>query len=274
MTFTRTYHGLFNYRIFLDSDVIAFCEGGGNIDFGGDLSTLPPQRCPDMIFWEKRLATTFCGSKMAIRPIGNKKNVISIYNKLKDSSSTAIAFCMDSDFDDLLGQKIQDERVFYTTGYSIENDILSLEKIASFAQRYRPVCSRQEAEDFARIVVDHITNQSGKLGRYVLIDVCLFVSHRRLFIGTSVSRFLDSDDYGAPSLNTATLRSCAISYLNTINRFKFRPCTTRKIHPIKDLCGHALFDLAFAIIVWTYRHHFGSRLLIDKAHLKMQLCDS
>lgn len=99
-----------------------------------------------------------------IFPLGGKKNVIS---HAKDPQNSQIAnkliYILDKDFDDFLGIKVQDTRIFYLERYCIENYLIDEYAIANVILETHPkiklndILSNIAMQDWEFNTVSHLT---------------------------------------------------------------------------------------------------------------------
>lgn len=121
MTFERTKSGQENRALFLGVDIVCYVEGEhGSARFS-----------EDSYFWSKVFSACTPELRIKFEPRGGKpilenlaKNIIS-----ENIANTIVA--MDADYDQILNQKIEDHRIFYTYGYSWENDVYNIENMIS-----------------------------------------------------------------------------------------------------------------------------------------------
>jgi hypothetical protein len=122
--FHRTPRGLSNQATFAGVEVIVFAEGGGasfslnEIEEGaGDSSTL------DGFFWSTVIRSARPNLTVEVRSVGNKRTVQAVAALIETGSVTRVFAALDRDFDDRRGNKLSHPNIFYTRGYSWENDV-------------------------------------------------------------------------------------------------------------------------------------------------------
>lgn len=113
MTFERTKSGQQNRAAFLGVDYVCYVEGGGG---SSDFSD-------DVVFWKTILEVFRPDLKIHFLARGGKPQLETRARDIIAQDIGHALVAMDSDFDELLGHKINDRRIFYTHGYSWENDI-------------------------------------------------------------------------------------------------------------------------------------------------------
>jgi hypothetical protein len=124
MTFRRTSKSLHSLHLFFSVDFVVFCEGGGT-----DLTNLKSKEdnqisTNDALFWEAAFgySETIKGRKH-IKSVGGKSHILSLIEDIKKENVKQIFVCLDRDYDELNGRMKTDKFVFYTRGYSWENDV-------------------------------------------------------------------------------------------------------------------------------------------------------
>lgn len=271
MIFTRTQSGISNYPAFLNVDIVAFCEGGGkSIDPDIDDANSTP-RCCDTLYWEGRLAKELPGTQLAVRAIGGKPAVLNSFEKVRDIPTEGLLFCLDSDYDKLLGVHETDSRIRYTDGYSIENDILDNSCLKTFVSRIEPTLADNETQEFANEVTDLIDDNLVLIRRFIIADMTLVTLRRtRLFDG-SLDRYIYSSSC-APKIDYPTLRRRTLDLLK--NRPKMSTPQAITLDARRDLKGHYLFDLAFQVIKHVFRQKTASAFPGSKSNAKKWLCAS
>lgn len=117
MTFERSASGQGNRALFHDKDVVCYVEGGD----GGESGI-------DVLFWSSIFDSVYPNVRIHFICKGGKPVLQSLADRIvrEDIGNTIVA--MDSDYCRLLdGNYIDDRRVFYTFGYSLENDLYASE---------------------------------------------------------------------------------------------------------------------------------------------------
>jgi hypothetical protein len=126
MIFTRTTRGINNLHRFYNVDFIVFLEGGATSYnkeevYAGKYS----DETEDIIFW-KRVFTIFVPDrKLKFKSIGSKRTLKQISDDIIDGTLTSIILTMDNEFDEVLNKRIIHRQIYYTHGYSWENDVWS-----------------------------------------------------------------------------------------------------------------------------------------------------
>ncbi len=122
--FRRTTSGLRNQHIFHNSDLIVFVEGGKsqytkeqvyNGEYNSDTE--------DIIYWKKVFEEFINDKKIKFKSVGSKSTIKEIADDVIDKSVQTVFVAMDNEFDEILNNRINHSNVFYTYGYSYENDV-------------------------------------------------------------------------------------------------------------------------------------------------------
>lgn len=115
MTFTRSAAGVGNKHLFTGTHFTVYVESNPNKD---------PVREVDIAFWREFFSYAFPDFRFSFHPLGGKRHVINMANKIVSNSISNALCAIDSDYDCIFNKVIDDPRVFYTHGYGVENDIL------------------------------------------------------------------------------------------------------------------------------------------------------
>lgn len=272
MTFMRTKEGIENYVIFLDVDMIIFCEGGQNTIRIEDALNDEPQEALDVIYWELRFAQEKPDKRATIRPLGGKESVVEAHKNLNDCDENLVVFAIDKDYDEILGRCLEHDNVFYTHGYSIENDIFSRDGLKELFFRIFPEKRNDKAEKFASEVESRVLAEISKIRRYIYIDIALRENNQPSLFGGSFDRFIREDSEGCPEIALAQMRESA---KKSIEKKELKSATiSRGIIPRVDLQGHSLFDFLFRVIAWGCRKHGRQRIQFQKEMVKGWLCNA
>ncbi len=132
MNFERSRQGQENRASFYGVDYVCYVEGGGGASDDSD----------DVVFWSIVFSTLRPDLKVHFLARGGKPELEARARDVIEKDLNAVLVAMDSDYDELLGEKILDRRVLYTFGYSWENDLFSadvIREILSFKCRPRPL---------------------------------------------------------------------------------------------------------------------------------------
>lgn len=152
MSFERTKGGQQNRAVFLGVDYVCYVEGGGGESEYSD----------DVTFWKGVFGVLRPGLRIHFQAKGGKPELESrAANIISENICNTIA-AMDSDYDDLTKDKIEDSRILYTYGYSWENDAFCkpmITKIFSYiAKNFEIDSSEHELlhDEYERIRLDLI----------------------------------------------------------------------------------------------------------------------
>ncbi len=132
MTFERTKSGQQNRAAFLGVDYVCYVEGGGGVSDFSD----------DVVFWKTVLGVLRSDLKIHFLARGGKPELETRARDIIAKGIQHSLVAMDSDFDELLGHRIDDRRVLYTHGYSWENDIFPKPMLALlYAHKIRAIAA-------------------------------------------------------------------------------------------------------------------------------------
>lgn len=162
--FERSKAGQQNRALFYGVNYTCYVEGG---DHDHDRSV-------DGIFWENVLGTFRPDLRIAFLPRGGKPILEALATQIvsEDIANTIVA--IDSDYDDLTGDKIDDDRVIYSFGYSWENDVFDEAFLPSFI---RTLARKSSLPAQARnLLADGYENFKLDARRAIMADLLSLVS--------------------------------------------------------------------------------------------------
>lgn len=98
------------------------------------LPTLIVEGKDDLIVY-KRLEERFYDESLSVLPVGGRKNILNIFDRLHEiPQSCKVMFIADQDNWIITGipQEYQSDKLFFTSGYSIENDVFQDGRVYSY----------------------------------------------------------------------------------------------------------------------------------------------
>lgn len=124
--FRRTTSGLNNQHIFHKVDLVVFVEGG-KVQFNKTqvYSGNYNHETEDIIFWSRVFDNFVSGKKLKFKSIGSKSTIKEIALDIIDGKISTVLVAMDNEFDEILKKQMSHPNIYYTYGYSWENDIWS-----------------------------------------------------------------------------------------------------------------------------------------------------
>lgn len=139
-TFKRTKNGLNNLRLFYNVNYIVYLEGGSasynktevyQNNFNRDTE--------DISFWSQIFEKYKPNEKLKFRSVGSKVTLKEIAADLVDENIKHVYIAMDNEFDEVLNRRINHPNIFYTHGYSYENDIWNNKTIIDIISEFTAV---------------------------------------------------------------------------------------------------------------------------------------
>ncbi|MBD8082609.1 hypothetical protein [Chryseobacterium caseinilyticum] len=242
-TFKRTKNGINNLRLFYNVNYIVYLEGGSTSynktevyknSFNGDTE--------DISFWSKLFEKYKANQKFKFRSVGSKVTLKEIAKDLIDGSVKHVYLAMDNEFDEVLNKRIVHPNIFYTYGYSYENDVWNDTTIIDIIN------------DLTAVKVDEKYINNGfrkfkyniKLG--VFADGYLFSKNKSFFHRKKGHLFcIDCNVNAFPSVKINEINNLLITKSlnhNTVRNFAYR----KKLNPIKHCFGHLLADFCCQIV--------------------------
>lgn len=194
--FTRTGSGLENEHLFHRVDYVVFTEG----EHGGVDSI-------DGLFWARVFASWLPTKRVRIKLMGGKPVVRKIARQIVQRNLQQTIAALDRDYDDWDGKALVSDRVVYTWGYSVENDLLSGNSLcAILAALFR------QAEAPAALTTTIRTEMAGLdslCTRVIALDYAYFRSQYALLDREKPGKTIQPAPRGSapPTINRAGIRS-------------------------------------------------------------------
>ncbi|MEP3436087.1 MAG: DUF4435 domain-containing protein [Hoeflea sp.] len=244
MIFERTRSGQINRAAFHGVDYTCYVEGGGGIS----------EFSEDVLFWNTVFDTLRPDIRVHCIARGGKAQLESRARSLitEDIQNTLVA--MDSDYDDLLGDKIEDSRVLYTFGYSWENDAFSPNALLNIYAHL--VRANVAPADEGNFILTECANLERKLKWPVRADFLALISTSSILPRDAPGRIVKKHPTnGLPQLQLGeVIKLCKHVNLNTRPR---NFSNTPKEIPATRYCVGHVFTYCVHLIVGATKFHFG-----------------
>lgn len=156
-SFKRSSSGLNNQHLFYNVDLIVFLEGG-KISYNkeqvydGSYSS----ETEDIIFWRKIFEKYAHGKKIKFKSVGSKTTVKEIAEDIISGNLTTVLIGMDNEFDEVLKNQMNHPNIYYTHGYSYENDIWNHQVIKGIIEQITAV--KIDGDEIEQNMTDFIQN--------------------------------------------------------------------------------------------------------------------
>ncbi len=130
--FKRTNYGTSNLRLFYDVDVVVYLEGGNkSYTMVEVLDNKFSHNTEDIAFWNNIFKKYKSTEKLKYKSVGSKKTLLDLSEKLINGSISNVYVAMDNEFDEIHRKQIKHSNIFYTNGYSYENDVWNAKTVIS-----------------------------------------------------------------------------------------------------------------------------------------------
>lgn len=159
--FIRTASGLNNEHLFHNVNYIVYLEGGSNSYNLNEVINEDKfnEKTLDNAFWSKIFKLYLPDKLVRFKSIGSKIVLLQIADIVLKQDIDNILICMDNEFDELLGKRLEDKRVYYTYGYSWENEVWTYETVCNVIENNS--CIEPDKNEIGirySSFINHITN--------------------------------------------------------------------------------------------------------------------
>jgi len=262
MTFERTKSGQQNRAAFLGVDYVCYVEGGGG---SSDFSD-------DVVFWRTVLEILRPDLKIHFLARGGKPELETRARDIIARNIGHALVAMDSDFDELLGDKITDRRVLYTHGYSWENDIFPKPMLAILYAHNIRAASPPAAE------ASELSNKYDEISARVLwpvrADYYALVAKSSVLPRNAPGRVISRcRTTGYPLVQHAEVRKLC-RQANSGTKARTLPTLTKLAEPMRYCAGKVYAHIMYLLVTGVLRAFSRNTPLtpvhlIDIALLKM-----
>jgi len=239
----RTASGLNNQHLFHDVDLVVFLEGGpksfSKVEvFEGNFHS----ETEDVLFWKNIFNLFKSGVKIKFKSIGSKTTIKEIAVDIVAGKLNTVMVAMDNEFDEILERRMEHSHVFYTHGYSWENDCWNDVVIKAVIEELTAV---EIEHDDVRINFDRFLT---KMKIAVYADGYLFTKNASFFPREKGHMFcVDCIPKDLPTIKSEQIKLKLVERgLNrkTLYAFGKRHSLSTK----KFIYGHLLADYCFQVI--------------------------
>lgn len=256
MSFTRTLTGLSNQHLFYKVNYVVYTEGGAQTFSIHDLASGSyNQQATDLHYWQAVFAS-FC-PKLRVRflPAGSKSTLIQLARHIGSGSISCVMVAMDQDHDRYYGKLIQAKEVFYTWGYSWENDVCFPETLEDVFFMLCPKDRRAHEATIRAAIHSCYDRFTSDVRHLVRADVILCSDDKALFPRNDFGKLIKTrKSTRFPILDRSRLRrrlnnlrsKCANPlYINSSER----PSTQR------DCFGHLLSRFFYRLLMYLLSNY-------------------
>ncbi len=252
MSFTRTNSGISNLRLFYNSDIIIYTEGGDKSFSIQDVENNKFNTSSiDIKFWCGIFDKNNFSKKVKFRALGSKTASKAICEKIIAGDIKNTVVTKDRDLDFIESIHYNSPLILYTKGYSWENDIFSEEITTA---QIKSMLLEQELSTEISDEINSSYNQFRSLGMRLIRLEVIFRSHGKKFItDANGERFFNS------KISSNISKSALVSFINNKKTEIPRPANLNKdisaLCPILNIYGKLLASLSINIINRICRNH-------------------
>lgn len=250
--FRRTAQGLCNQHLFLAVDVVVFVEGadqeGKTFTKKQAYSGQSNQHSVDVKFWAGIFSIYQPNIKFKIRPVGSKSTLMSIGQDIANGKVKNLYVAMDRD-SLIPNTMIKAKGIFYTHGYSWENDVWQSDTLQSVLATY---CSTKMSPKAVNSLKKQIVNDYKSFGKNISIAVyadTFLCSTGNVLIPRKKHRCcLNVQSGQLPAVNVKKIDE--LLKASNVSKKKAQAFGhAYKIQPLRDCLGHLLSDFCYHSIL-------------------------
>ncbi|NTU70985.1 MAG: hypothetical protein HGB10_04085 [Coriobacteriia bacterium] len=262
MSLTRTNSGLQNLHLFLKADVVVFIEGGTCV-FTYDQVTAG--QCSsvsaDMVYWQRVFAHYLPTTRLSFRAVGSKPTLKTIADKISSFGLKHVFVAMDQDADRFSNSLITAPGVFYSWGYSWENDLLHACTLTEGVLGLCPIDRLTYEQPIAHQVRQALSDFYDEARWYIKADVALMaVTGEGLFHRGKWKKYLDypENHSAAPRFNRAGLRQAFEDKRRRLGPRLPAVSNPQELDPKRYCFGHMLGTFQYRLLTHLVKRFSGS----------------
>ncbi len=191
MTFTRTDAGLSNQHLFHKVDYVVFVEGSEKeLSFQEVCQGYSGIASFDILYWQAIFNKFVSKKKVKFKPVGSKSILRVIAKKVELGEINHVWVAMDQNTDRFRNEYIQSNGVFYTWGYSWENDVLQLQVLIDLFFVLCPIERAENEKDVSDVISQLYYDFIHKIRHFVHVDMLLLTKGKSLFPRRNYKRLI------------------------------------------------------------------------------------
>jgi hypothetical protein len=257
--FQRSNSGLSNLYLFHRVDAVVFVEGGiRNLSLAAVEEGHFNEAAYDAKFWALLFRRFLPKFRFQFRPVGSKTTLLELAGLVSHEEVRNVVVCMDRDFDHFLGRLIRHPRIFYTHGYSWENDVWSLGSTTAVFKKLnnRTDCDAALAE--LRVAFALFSRTM----KWPLLAHALLVTNTMLEVtNADLEQAVMRGAGKMPVVNCAHLRQRIKEARPRHPKPRVRFPVSATFSVANDCYGHLLATYAFHTVAYLLRQHCSVRSL-------------
>lgn len=251
MTFRRTSNGYSNLHLFTGTDLVVLVEGGKSYTKEEVLADQFNVTSIDSNFWQAIFQRFLPALSFNFRAVGSKQTLLDIANDVISGAVDRTLIAMDRDFDDRTGNLINAPQIFYSMGYSWENDVWRPSVISAAVQTCTPVPSTMS--NYLREQIEVVCNLFEKTMRSLVRSDCILSESGHSVIPRKGPGILV--EHGNPRMNR---RQVAL-LLRSAREENYRHNPNDAVDVWRDCYGHLLSMFAHEVVEHFHKNIVGQR---------------
>lgn len=253
--FERTKSGQQNRAKMLNVSYICYIEGGNGTD--------NTDHAPDITFWRNTLTTLRPDITVRFVPRGGKPILEKLAEQIIQSDISNVLVAMDSDYDIVDGNIIDDHRVLYTFGHSWENDVFCLENmLRSYVALCHCASLPGNVEEFLRVAIAKLHRE---IYWPVQADYVALINGTSVFPREKPGRIVQQ----YPKSGGVWIeKNQVLKYVAAAKTKKKREIKVSRISDIGRHCVGHIYDLAMIYIIRAAAKQFGRKTSVSPDHIR------
>ncbi len=241
MSIIRTKAGLSNLHLFHNVDAVVFVEGGEKTySYEEVYAGKYGSKSNDILYWQNIFSVMASNIKVCFKPVGSKGTLKLIAHDIESGSIENVFVAMDRDIDNYDGSIIEHEGVFYSWGYSWENDLFIKAVLKSTILHLSPSDSSSIERDLEADLQSAKSMFIRSVRWFVRADIICLINGSGLFDRKTWKKYVKSKlgQNGEPFIDTSLIQ---VDYEITKKSITLRNrISGERISTIRNCFGHLI----------------------------------
>jgi hypothetical protein len=257
IVFKRSTSGITNQHFFHNVDFVIFVEGGKKSFTKEEIyNGSYHSETEDIIFWKNIFDTFVNGKKLKFKSVGSKTTIKEIAIDIINNDIETVLIAIDNEFDEPFNNRIEHPNIYYTNGYSWENDLWNDDLIKDIVEELSAVkvTNSDIEQNYSKFIRD--------LKFAVYADAYLFKKGDSFFKRKSGHLFcIVCNPVDLPSVRKEMIDS-RVTDKGIINKGTVYSFGNRySINTAKHCFGHLLADYCCQVVIHYLKNRHGLKNL-------------
>ncbi len=259
MIFTRTSSGISNLYLFHGVEIVVFIEGGNtSYSYEEVCQGQAGAESPDIRYWRLIFQWMSPRKKITFKPVGSKGTLAKIAKDIQLGLVKNVFVAMDQDLCRFRGTQIISDAVFYSWGYSWENDLFHKTVIEEAVFMLCPIDRSSNEANVEADIDSAFTSLVRDIKQVVIADVIMSCQGGGLFDRKNWKKHVKSRSgvHGEPYIDTESLKD-NINVDQSPSQKQLISKISSSLDTLRDCFGHLLCTFLYRLLLHLLKKYSG-----------------